>query len=224
MDKSKIEILIPTFNEEDNIDKVIKELNYEGYNNITLLDGNSTDNTVNIAKQYNCRIILDNPNIDGFGASIINGLNNYSVVKRRFEIKHNNKVMIIDDYAHHPIEVEETIRAAKNGWNKRIISVFQPHLFSRTKNFYKEFANALNKSDIVIITDIYPAREKPLTGVTSKLIIDEINDNKNTFYIPNKNDIPKKIFKVAKEDDIIIIMGAGNINTIINSISAGYGI
>ena len=154
--------------------------------------------------------------------SIVNGLNNYSGVKRRFEIKHSNKLMIIDDYAHHPIEVEETIKAAKNGWNKRIISIFQPHLFSRTKNFYKEFAKALSKSEIIIITDIYPAREKPIIGITSKIIVDEIIDNKNTFYIPNKNNIPKKIFKIAKEDDIILIMGAGNINTIINSISAEY--
>jgi len=155
-------------------------------------------------------------------SSIVNGLNNYSGVKRRFEIKHSNKLMIIDDYAHHPIEVEETIKAAKNGWNKRIISVFQPHLFSRTKNFYKEFAKALSKSEIIIITDIYPAREKPIIGITSKIIVDEINDSKNTFYVPNLNDIPGKIFKIAKEDDIIIIMGAGNVNTIINSISEKY--
>ena len=75
MIKNEIEILIPTFNEEGNIEKVIKELNNEGYDNITLLDANSTDQTVSIAKQYNCRIIMDEPNIRGFGNSIINGLN-----------------------------------------------------------------------------------------------------------------------------------------------------
>ena len=106
MDKSKIEILIPTFNEEDNIDKVIKELNYEGYNNITLLDGNSTDNTVNIAKQYNCRIILDNPNIDGFGASIINGLNNLN----------SNYFCIFDgDNSFNPQSISEMYNEILNG-------------------------------------------------------------------------------------------------------------
>ena len=155
--------------------------------------------------------------------SIVTGLNNYSGVKRRFEIKDSNKLMIIDDYAHHPIEVQETIKATKNGWNKRIISVFQPHLFSRTKTFYKDFAKALDKSDIVIITDIYPAREQPISGVTSKLIINEINDSKNTFYIPNKDDIPEKISKIYNEDeDIVIIMGAGNINTIIEPLQNMY--
>ena len=75
MIKNEIEILIPTFNEEGNIEKVIEDLNNEGYDNITLLDANSTDQTVSIAKRYNCRIILDEPNIKGFGNSIINGLN-----------------------------------------------------------------------------------------------------------------------------------------------------
>jgi len=75
MIKNEIEILIPTFNEEGNIEKVIEDLNNEGYDNITLLDANSTDETVSIAKRYNCRIILDEPNIKGFGNSIINGLN-----------------------------------------------------------------------------------------------------------------------------------------------------
>ena len=74
--KNKIEILIPTFNEEGNIEKVIRELNYEGYNNITILDANSTDKTVEITKKNNCRVILDEPNISGFGGSVINGLKN----------------------------------------------------------------------------------------------------------------------------------------------------
>ena len=76
MNKSEIEILIPTFNEEGNIERVIKDLNFVGFNNITLLDANSIDNTVSIAKKYNCKILLDDENIKGFGGSIINGLKN----------------------------------------------------------------------------------------------------------------------------------------------------
>ena len=78
--------------------------------------------------------------------------------------------MIIDDYAHHPSEVSSTLNAAKSGWNKRIIAIFQPHLFTRTRDFHKEFAKAFLNSDILIITDIYPARELPISGVTAELI------------------------------------------------------
>ena len=95
-------------------------------------------------------------------------------------------------------------------------------MFTRTKNFYKEFANALSKSDVIIITDIYPAREEPIKGITSKLIIDEITGNNNVFYIPNKDKVPEKIFNIIKKDYIVIVMGAGNINSIIDSISDGY--
>ena len=76
MNKNEIEILIPTFNEEGNIKQVIKGLHFEGFNNITLLDANSIDNTVSIAEQYNCKILLDDESVKGFGGSIINGLKN----------------------------------------------------------------------------------------------------------------------------------------------------
>ena len=145
---------------------------------------------------------------------IINGLNNYSGVKRRFDIRYNKKHMIIDDYAHHPNEILETLKAAKNGWDKRIISIFQPHLFSRTNNFYNEFADALNLSDIIIITEIYPAREVPIKGVTSKLIYNTIR-NKNKHYISKQEEIINETVNIAKNGDMIIVMGAGNINNVI---------
>ncbi|SVD97651.1 uncharacterized protein METZ01_LOCUS450505, partial [marine metagenome] len=117
--------------------------------------------------------------------SIIQGIKNYTGVKRRFDIRNINKkanIIIVDDYAHHPSEIEATIKAARDGWNNRIISIFQPHLFSRTRDFSKEFAESLDLSDINIITDIYPARETPLKNVTSRLITDNMK-NKNLFYI-----------------------------------------
>ena len=91
------------------------------------------------------------------------GIQNYSGVRRRFDIKgvHKN-IMVVDDYAHHPTEVKATILAAKDGWQRRIMTIFQPHLFTRTRDFYKEFASALKLADYVILTDIYPAREKPI--------------------------------------------------------------
>ena len=81
-----------------------------------------------------------------------------------------SNILIVDDYAHHPSEIKATISSAKAGWNRRIIAVFQPHLFTRTKEFFKQFAEALKIADIVIISEIYGAREKPIKGVTSELI------------------------------------------------------
>ena len=152
---------------------------------------------------------------------IIAALKNYSGVKRRFEIKYNNcDIMLVDDYAHHPIEIEFTLNAAKKGWNKRIISIFEPHLYSRTKNFHHDFANALSISDQIIISDIYGAREKPLKSISSELIINDLNKLgfKDCIYIKNKNDIPNYIQKIVQKNDMIILMGAGQINTISNDL------
>jgi len=149
---------------------------------------------------------------------IKSGLEKYTGVKRRFEISYqnkNNEIMIVDDYAHHPIEVAATLNAAKSGWEKRIIAVFQPHLFSRTKNFYKEFAESLSIADIIIITDIYAAREEKIPDVTSDLIINELNKKTSkVLYIKEINDIPHQIKKIVKNNDMIICMGAGSINKI----------
>ena len=147
--------------------------------------------------------------------SIKKVLKNYSGVRRRFELKYKTLtgINIIDDYAHHPSEVKATIKAAKLGWHSRVISIFQPHLFSRTRDFYKDFSKSFKDSDIVIITDIYPAREKPIKGITSKIIIDELVKSKpnNVYYIPNPLSLPIFIKKLVLKNDIILIMGAGNI-------------
>ena len=95
--------------------------------------------------------------------------------KRRMNILGKlNKTLFIDDYAHHPTEVKATIQAAKTSWERRILAVFQPHLFSRTRDFYKEFASSLELADYVILTDIYPARERPIPNISSKLIFDDL--------------------------------------------------
>ena len=154
--------------------------------------------------------------------TIKKALKNYSGVRRRFELKYetSNGINIVDDYAHHPSEVKATIDAAKSGWNNRIISIFQPHLFTRTRDFYKEFAKSFSTSDIVIITDIYPARDKPIKGITSNIITDELLKMKHTnvHYIPNPLSLPIFIKKIVQDNDIIVVMGAGNIWRICNNI------
>jgi UDP-N-acetylmuramate--alanine ligase len=135
-------------------------------------------------------------------------------VERRFDIKGMiNNIMIIDDYAHHPTEIEATIKSIRSGWNNRLIVVFQPHLYTRTKDFYKEFASALQKADTIIVSDVYPAREKPINGVTGELISDWLTKTgqKEVYYIKDKTTIAEHLLKIIKSGDIVITMGAGDI-------------
>jgi UDP-N-acetylmuramate--alanine ligase len=156
---------------------------------------------------------------------IRSGLAQFNGVRRRFEIidQLDDGTILIDDYAHHPAEVRATLSSIKNGWKNRLISIFQPHLFSRTRDFYKEFANAFTQSDIAIFTDIYPAREKPIEGVNSQLITNELSKlgHSNIYYIPDKKDISKTIEDIHKPNDIIITMGAGDIWRQLKIISKG---
>ena len=145
---------------------------------------------------------------------IKNALEKYEGVERRFEIKSMiNDIMIVDDYAHHPTEVLATITAAKNGWDNRIITVFQPHLYSRTRDFYKEFAEALNESDIIFVTDVYPAREKPIAGINGAIICEELKNmnHQNVYYIADKNNLIEEIKKILQPNDMVITIGAGDI-------------
>lgn len=145
--------------------------------------------------------------------TIAKALNLFRGVGRRFEIKYEGEALVVDDYAHHPGEVEASLKAIKNGWNRRIVAAFQPHLYSRTKEFYKEFAKAFMEADVFICLDVYPARETPIAGITGKLIVDEAKKlgHINAIYEENKNNLPALLQGVLKKDDIIITMGAGDI-------------
>jgi len=143
------------------------------------------------------------------------GLDQYNGVRRRFEIKFTleNGIIIVDDYAHHPSEVASTIQAAKSGWGRRLIAVFQPHLFTRTRDFYQDFAQAFQESDVLIVTDIYQAREMPIPGITAKIISDSAKKigHKHVEYIPDQTQIAERLLEIAESNDMIMTMGAGNI-------------
>ncbi len=140
-------------------------------------------------------------------------LEKFTGVYRRFEIKYDGDVMVVDDYGHHPTEINVTLDGIRRGWNRRLIAVFQPHLYSRTKDFYAEFGRSFLNSDIFICTDVYPAREIPMEGITGELITDTANQfgHKNVFYEPDKTKIPDLLQKIYQKDDIIITLGAGDI-------------
>jgi len=141
-------------------------------------------------------------------------LNEFNGVYRRFDIKGNYQgAMVVDDYAHHPSEIQATLSAARNGWNKKIIAVFQPHTFTRTRDLWQEFGKSFDEADIAIITDVYPSRELPIEGINGKLIADAAikYGHKNIVYIPNIDNVQEELSKIIKGDEIIITLGAGSI-------------
>lgn len=150
----------------------------------------------------------------GVGFEVIKkALESFTGVYRRFEKKYDNDVMVIDDYGHHPTEINVTLDGIRRGWNRRLVALFQPHLYSRTKDFSLEFGRSFLNSDIFICTDVYPAREKPIEGITGQLIADAAKKfgHKNVYYEPDKTKVPDLLKKIFKKGDIIITLGAGDI-------------
>ncbi|CUU03207.1 UDP-N-acetylmuramate--L-alanine ligase [Candidatus Thermokryptus mobilis] len=138
-------------------------------------------------------------------------------VYRRFEIRAEvNGIIVVDDYAHHPTEIRAVLQAAKDGWKRRVVAVFQPHLYSRTKDFYLDFGRSFFNADVCVLTDVYPAREEPIEGVSGKLIADAARDfgHKDVHYVPNKMKLADYVLGLVKSGDMVIFMGAGDITKI----------
>ncbi|MFC1767210.1 UDP-N-acetylmuramate--L-alanine ligase [Candidatus Margulisiibacteriota bacterium] len=143
------------------------------------------------------------------------GLQIFSGAKRRFQvISEVDDVMVVDDYGHHPTEIKATLQAARSGYGdeRRIISIFQPHRYTRTLHLYKEFGESFSDSNVVIVTDIYGAGEDPIAGVSGKMVADEVSKNgKEVIYIAGKEKVPEHIMKMVRPKDIIMTIGAGDI-------------
>ena len=143
---------------------------------------------------------------------IRNGLGNFSGLKRRMEyIGTVNGSLVYDDYAHHPTEIRATLRAARELGFKKIICAFQPHTYSRTKEFFSEFTESFKNADEVIFADIYPAREQNVFGVSSS---DLASETENAVYISSFQKIMQYLLKKADSDTLILTMGAGKMNKI----------
>lgn len=138
----------------------------------------------------------------------------YRGAQRRFEIKLNTPdIMVIDDYAHHPTEIKATIAAARHNFDGRLISVFQPHRYTRTKLLRQSFGACFEGVDKLFLTDIYPAGEPVLEGVSGRSIYDEVRASglKDVIYLPDKESIVPYILKTIRRGDRLLIMGAGDI-------------
>ncbi len=149
---------------------------------------------------------------------IRDGLADFGGVFRRFELRgERNGILVIDDYAHHPTEIRATIDAARSGWpGRRLIAVFQPHTYTRTRDFVHEFASACTQADVVVLTDVYAAREQPLPGISGHLIADAANALGHTHvtYIPGVADIAPAISGMLRAGDVVVTMGAGDIHKV----------
>ena len=153
--------------------------------------------------------------------AILEALEAYSGSGRRFELKKKiSDIMIIEDYAHHPTEVKATLEAAKRGWKRRTVVVFQPHRYSRLSVLMNSFATSFNQADVLIITEIYPAGETPIAGVSGKVLHEEIVQfgHKNVYFEPDMKKIASLVGKMAQPEDMILILGAGNIYEVIPDI------
>ena len=142
----------------------------------------------------------------------------YEGVERRFDFKiKNDKIVFLSDYAHHPKEIYQSAKSIRELYkDRKITAIFQPHLYTRTRDFYKDFANSLSLLDEVILCDIYPAREKPIPGVTSKLIYDNLKPGVEKSMI-HKEDVLDLVKK--RDFDVLIILGAGDLDNYVPQIT-----
>jgi UDP-N-acetylmuramate--alanine ligase len=138
------------------------------------------------------------------------GMESFGGVDRRFDFKlKNDKIVYLSDYAHHPNEIEKSVKSVRELYaDKRIAAIFQPHLYTRTRDFYREFADSLSLLDEVYLCDIYPAREEPIPGVSSQLIYDNLRDGISKHLI-SKNEIIENVENGTF--DVLITLGAGDI-------------
>ena len=146
------------------------------------------------------------------------GMLSFEGVVRRFDFKlKTDRIVFLSDYAHHPAEIRQSVLSLREVFNgRKLTAIFQPHLYTRTRDFYKDFANSLSLLDEVILTEIYPAREQPIPGVTSQIIFDELRPDMQR-RICQKTDVPQI---VENEDfDVLIVLGAGDLDNYCDEIT-----
>ena len=191
-------------------EKVFFDINYNGLISEIKFNMQGRHNALNALVAFAIGLELKIDNL-----KLSKSLSTFLGVKRRFTYVLKSPKIIIDDYAHHPKEIEEISKSIKELYpEKKVTAVFQPHLYSRTRDFMSEFADSLSLFDEVILTEIYPAREKPIKNINSKNLLNRIENNNKCLI--TKSNLPKYLSKSSS--DILVIMGAGDISEEVNSI------
>ncbi|WP_198551725.1 UDP-N-acetylmuramate--L-alanine ligase [Moritella sp. Urea-trap-13] len=166
---------------------------------------------------------------DGIADSaIVTALANFAGTGRRFDQLGEfdsgaGNVMLVDDYGHHPTEVDVTITAARAGWpEKRLVSVFQPHRYTRTRDLYEDFANVLSKVDLLLLLEVYPAGEEPIPGADSRSLCRSIRQRGNIepIFVSSPDELPAILAEHLQEGDLVLTQGAGNVGTLAKDLAA----
>lgn len=148
----------------------------------------------------------------GVAASALAG---FDGVARRFEVKGERAdVLVVDDYAHHPTEVSATLAAARQAHpRRRLVALFQPHLYSRTRDFAREFGRALNAADVALVTEVYPSREAPIPGVSGRMVIEQAASlgHRQAVFFEKRSDVLPGLEACLKPGDLLLTMGAGDV-------------
>ncbi len=146
---------------------------------------------------------------------IASALAGFQGVERRLEVKGEEQgILVVDDYGHHPTEIRTTLDAVREAWpDRRLVVTFQPHRYSRTEGLFSEFITAFHRADVLVLTDIYAASEKPIEGVTSEALLEAIKKHgqRRTHYLPDLLKSPSTLLDVLEKNDLLLTLGAGNI-------------
>ena len=154
---------------------------------------------------------------------ILEALEGYAGTGRRFELRGVVRdIMVIEDYAHHPSEIRATLDAARDGWPRRLVCIFQPHRYTRLAKLMGRFATAFNQADVLVLTEIYPAGEEPIPGVTGKVLYEETlgSGHRKVLFEPDQKKIPGLLQSLLEPGDMLLVLGAGNINRVIPDVVA----
>ncbi len=165
-------------------------------------------NVVNALAACGACIELDIP-----FATIKKALKKFSGVHRRLEVKWNGDIKLLDDYGHHPTEIRATLAAVRKLTKGRIVVVFQPHRYTRTKALMDEFVSSFNEADILVITEIYAASEDKIEGITGEVLAENVraSGHKQVLFAPTKEGAAERILEIAKKGDVVVTLGAGDI-------------
>ena len=147
-------------------------------------------------------------------ARIAEGFQDFGGVQRRFQIKAEVAGrMVVDDYGHHPAEIKATLAAARAGWDRRVVVVFQPHRYTRTQALFEDFLTAFYQADHLAVMDIYPAGEEPIEGIDARCLVQGISGHghKDAHYVGDRETAVEHLLAVSSEGDLVLTLGAGNI-------------
>ena len=164
-------------------------------------------------------------------STIINGLKNFEGIARRFHVLgdlviDSKKVLLVDDYAHHPTEISATLKALREGWpGRRVVAIFQPHRYTRTRYLFEDFTRVLSEFDILLLLDIYTAGEKSIPGADSRALCRAIRmrGEVDPIFVENKDEINQAVTHIIEDDDVLLVLGAGDVGKVARNLAQQFG-